>query len=230
MEREDIEYRQEYQKKLEEIIERLENHYGKPDRPEIDDKIRLVIKTILSQNTNDKNRDKAMYRFDRRFSSYKKALEADKEEIVEAIKVAGLGPTKAERIKKFLRRVKKERGEFSIDHIQDMSKEEGVEYLKSFPGIGPKTAAVILNFGFEAPAFPVDTHVYRVTKRLGLIPENVSKKKAQEILEREVPDSRKYEFHKNLIKHGREICTSKNPNCQEDFLCDLCNYCSCKKD
>lgn len=226
----DFEYGQEYRERLEEVMDLLKEHYGIPERPEVEDAIGFAIQTILSQNTNDDNRDVAMDRFRERFDSYQEVLDAPMEDLVEAVRPAGLGPTKAERIVKFLQRIKKERGEFSLEHLEDMDKEEAKEYLTSFPGIGPKSAAVILCFNFEKSVIPVDTHVHRVSKRLRLIPDNATRKKAHKILEREVPDERMYEFHINLIKHGREVCTARNPSCQDSFLANLCVNCPCREE
>lgn len=225
----DFSYGEEYQQRLQKVMNLLKEHYGMPEKPEVEDAVGFAIQTILSQNTNDKNRDVAKERFDERFGSYQEVLDAPIEDLEDAVRPAGLGPTKAERIVKFLERLKNERGEFTLDHLEDMDKEEAKAYLTDFPGIGPKSAAVILCFNFDQPVIPVDTHVHRVSKRLKLIPDNATRKKAHKILEREVPDDRMYEFHINLIGHGREVCTARNPSCQDSFLAELCVNCPCRE-
>jgi endonuclease-3 len=230
MDSDDIAYDAEYHRRMDEIMDRLKEEYGTPERAGRTDPVDSLITTILSQNTNDDNRDVAKERLDERFDSFQAILDADNEDVADAVRPAGLGPTKAERIQTFLRMLQEERGEFSLDHVREMSTEEAKEYLQRFPGVGPKTAAVTLCFVFDMPVFPVDTHVYRVCKRVGLVPEDVSREKAHEILDREVPDERKYEFHINLIKHGREVCTARNPSCQDGVLADMCRYCPCREE
>lgn len=225
-----FEYGEEYHQRLQEIFDRLHEEYGTPEPMDRDDPVDSLITTILSQNTNDKSRDRAKARLDERFDGFQEILDADVEEVVEAIRVCGLGPTKAERIQTFLRMLKEERGEFSLDHVPGMDREEAKEYLQRFPGVGPKTAAVTLCFAFGMPVMPVDTHVYRLGKRLELIPEDISREQAHDILEREVPDDQIYEFHINLIRHGRAVCTARNPTCQEGVLAEYCVNCPCQED
>ncbi len=105
-----------------------------------------------------------------------------------------------------------------------MGLEEARKWLMNLPGVGPKSAAVILNFGFDKPAFPVDTHVFRVTKRLGLIPEKTTREKAHKILEEMTPEELMFEFHINLIKHGRTTCKSLTPECSRCPLTNICDY------
>ena len=226
---EKISYDEEYQKRLREIMNLLRENYGEPEPSGRTDPVDSLITTILSQNTNDTNRDKAKNKLDETFGSFQEILDAEREEVEEAIRIAGLGPTKSERIQTFLRMLKEERGEFSLDHVKDMDRKEAKEYLREFPGIGPKTAAVTLCFAFDMPVMPVDTHVHRLARRLELIPENSSRDRAHDILEREVPDGRIYEFHINLIKHGREVCTARNPTCQQSFLVEYCVNCPCRE-
>lgn len=223
-------YDEEYRERLHEIMDLLKDHYGVPERAGRNDPVDSLITTILSQNTNDNNRDKAKKRLDERFDSYQEILDADVEEVTDAVRIAGLGPTKAERIQTFLEMIKEETGEFTLEHVNDMEKDEAKKYLQEFPGVGPKTAAVTLCFAFDLPVMPVDTHVHRLSQRLRLIPEGTPVDKAHDILEREVPDERIYEFHINLIKHGRAICTARNPTCQESFLADYCVNCVCREE
>mgnify|MGYP000553529243 CR=1 FL=1 len=229
MQKQKFDYGEEYQQKLQEIMDKLKEEYGDPEPASRPDPVDSLIKTILSQNTNDINRDKAKKKLDKTFDSYQEILDADVEEVTEAVRIAGLGPTKAERIQTFLRILKEERGEFSLDHVPEMEKEEAKNYLQEFPGVGPKTAAVTLCFAFDMPVMPVDTHVHRLARRFELIPDNMNRSKAHYILEREVPDERIYEFHINLINHGREVCKARNPKCQESFMSEYCVNCVCRE-
>ena len=210
--------------KLEKAMEVLNDTYGVPEPAGRDDPVHSIILTILSQNTNDRNRDVAAKRLFERFDSPEDILEADIKDIEEAVRPAGLGPTKARRIKSLLERIREEKGEITLDHVNKMGNEEAKKYLKSFDGIGPKTAAVTLLFVFDKPVMPVDTHVHRVSKRIGLIDRNTNRKKAHDILENMVPDDRIYEFHINLIRHGRKTCTARNPDCENCPLRDICDY------
>ncbi|MFB6144971.1 MAG: endonuclease III [Candidatus Nanohaloarchaea archaeon] len=202
---------------IREINQYLEDKYGEPSKmPEMSG-VNWVVETILSQNTNDKNRDKAFKKLTERYDSWKEVENADYEELVDTIRIAGLGPTKAERIQRALTIIREkspDEDEYSVEFLDDISLEDAKKWLTDIPGIGPKTASVILAFHFDKPTIPVDTHVYRLSKRLGLVPENVSREKAHEILEEKVPDDIKYEFHRLLIKHGRETCTARVDGCE----------------
>jgi len=228
MDREEFTYGEQYDTRLHDIMDLLKQHYGVPEPAGRKDPVDSLITTILSQNTNDDNRDVAKQRLDERFDSCEAILNADVEDVAEAVRPAGLGPTKAERIQTFLRMLKEERGDFTLEHVRKMERDEAKRYLQKFPGVGPKTAAVTLCFAFDMPVMPVDTHVYRLAKRLQLIPEDTTRERAHDILEREVPDERVYEFHINLIKHGRRVCTARNPSCQESFLAEYCVNCPCR--
>lgn len=209
---------------LEQVMDALRNHYGVPEPQERPDPVLSLIKVILSQNTNDDNRDRAYDALLERYGSPERVLGADREELADTISVAGLHNLKAERIQKTLERIEEERGELNLDFLGEMGLDRARDWLVSLPGVGRKSAAVVLNFTFGKPAFPVDTHVFRVSKRLGLIPEDASREEAHDILEEKTPDDRIYEFHINLIKHGREVCRAPKPHCTECFLSDTCPY------
>lgn len=220
--RHEFETEEEY---IRELNRRLKEYYGDPPEPSDMNGVDYLIETILSQNTNDINRDKAFKKLKENTSSFKEIEEMDKEDLVELIRVAGLGPTKADRIQEALEIVRKHNdGEYSLDFIHDMDVDEAKEWLTDIPGVGPKTAAVILCFKFKKPVFPVDTHVHRISKRLGLVPESASRTKTHNILEEKVPDEIKYEFHRLLIDHGREHCKARNPTCEEGPLKEFCRY------
>ncbi|MFB6208461.1 MAG: endonuclease III [Candidatus Nanohaloarchaea archaeon] len=209
---------------IRELNSMLKQEYGEPEQPVEQSDIDYLIETILSQNTNDVNRDKAFTRLKEEFDSYEEIENADREKLIDTIRIAGLGPTKAERIQEALRIIREDRGEYSLEFLEELEIEEAKEWLTGLPGVGPKTAAIILCFHFDLPVMPVDTHVHRVSKRLGLVPENASRTKAHEILEQKVPDGLKYEFHRLLITHGRETCTARNPDCENCVLKEECRY------
>jgi endonuclease-3 len=201
----------------------LLEEYG--DRPwHARDPVASLVNTILSQNTNDVNRDTAFERLRERFPTWEAVRDAPEEDLIEAIRPAGLGPTKAPRIQGALRTITEREGEITLDFLRDMSNEEAREWLTDLPGVGPKTAAIVLLFALGKPAFPVDTHVHRVTQRLGLIPEDASREKAHEILEDLAPPEIYYAFHLNLIAHGRAVCHARSPQHDQCVLRAECDY------
>ncbi len=196
---------------IKEIHEGLLERYGEPDDPSELSGIEYLVETILSQNTNDINRDKAFDNLKEKYGNdWEKVENAPHNELIETIRVAGLGPTKAERIQKALKIIREDQAEYSIEFLNDLSVEEAKDWLTEIPGIGPKTAAVILCFHFKKPVIPVDTHVHRISQRFELVPENCSRTRTHEILEEIVPDEIKYSFHISLITHGRETCKARN--------------------
>jgi len=205
------------------IHERLLAEYGDPPWHPRDPLATLVL-TILSQNTNDVNRDRAFAQLRERFPTWESVRDAPLPALIEAIRPAGLAPTKGPRIQEALRRITAERGELSLDFLADLSLEEAREWLLGLSGVGPKTAAIVLLFALGRPAFPVDTHVHRVARRLGLIPERTSREKAHELLEVVVPPPIYYSFHLNLIAHGRAVCQARAPRCASCILRDECAY------
>jgi endonuclease-3 len=188
------------------------------------DPVAVLVGTILSQNTNDVNRDRAFEQLRERFPTWEAVRDAPEQALIDAIRPAGLAPTKGPRIQEALRRIAAERGEISPDFLADLPVEEARAWLLSIPGVGPKTAAIVLLFALGKPAFPVDTHVHRVTRRLGLIPEKTSREHAHELLEQLVPPEIYYPFHINLIEHGRAVCHARAPECDRCVLQDHCMY------
>lgn len=206
------------------IHRRLIDLYGEPDwRPHLPPVAELVS-TILSQNTNDTNRDRAYERLRQRFSTWEEVRDAPVEEIIDAIKVAGLANQKGPRIQQALQKIAQQEDEITIDFLREMPTGKAKEWLTELKGVGPKTAAIVLLFALGMPAFPVDTHVHRVTGRLGLRPAGMNASKAHEYLEDVFTPDQYYAAHLNLIKHGREICTARNPQCSECSLTDICQY------
>jgi len=214
----------EIEAKIGSVHERLVETYGEPRRRDPMPPLDQLVSTILSQNTNDVNRDRAYRRLRKRFPTWAQVRDAPVEEVVEAIRPGGLANQKAPRIQEALRRITAERGELSLDFLADLPLEQAREWLMSLDGVGPKTTAIILLFSLGLPAFPVDTHVHRVSQRLGLIGERVSAEKAHELLEARLPPEWYYAFHLNLVRHGREVCQARSPRCEACVLDDLCDY------
>ncbi|MCK4316147.1 MAG: endonuclease III [Anaerolineae bacterium] len=205
------------------IHELLLSEYGDhPWHPR--DPVATFVSAILSQNTNDVNRDRAFEHLRERFPTWEAVRDALPEGLVEAVRPAGLAPTKGPRIQEALQRVTAERGEISLDFLAEMDLEEARAWLLSIPGVGPKTAAIVLLFALGKPAFPVDTHVHRVTRRLGLIPPKTSREKAHQLLEQLAPPEIYYSFHLNLIAHGRAVCHARNPECAHCILQNECAF------
>jgi endonuclease-3 len=210
--------------KARKIHERLIEVYGDPQWRSHLDPISEVVSTILSQNTSDVNRDRAFERLEARFDDWKAVRDAPVGDIEQAIRPAGLSQQKAPRIKAALQFITQERGELSLDFLKEISVAEAKAWLTQIKGIGPKTAAIILLFSLDMPAFPVDTHIHRVTGRLGLLGPKVSAEKAHDILEDLLPATYYYPFHLNVIRHGREICHARNPQCEICPLQEMCDY------
>ncbi len=206
---------------VEEVARRLRERYGPiPARVE-QDPLDLLIRTILSQNTSDRNRDLAYSSLRARFPSWEEVLAAPEEEIAEAIKPAGLHLQRARRIKEVLSRIREERGDLSLAFLAELPTEEAETWLLSLPGVGKKTAYVVLLFAFKRPVFPVDTHIQRIATRLGLIARGDDPHKALAPL---IPKGKKLELHLHLIRFGRETCRARNPSCPSCPLLHLCPF------
>ena len=215
--------RETLQARVLEVYGRLERLFGRPRRTGHLDPVSELVSTILSQNTSDTNRDRAFFRLRERFPTWAQVRDAPAAEIQEAIRPAGLSEVKAPRIKDALLQVTQADGTLSLDFLRQMSVADAKAWLTAIKGVGPKTAAIILLFSFGRPAFPVDTHIHRVSQRLGLIGPKVSREQAHVILEQLVPPRLYYPFHINVIRHGREICRPQ-PRCEVCPLRDLCCY------
>jgi len=181
-----------------------------------------LVATLLSQNTNDRNSERAFYEMREKYPSWEMVEEASYESLVDSIRIAGLAPTKAARIKEILAQVKKDFGQFSLDHLRDWNPPSAREYLENLPGIGPKTAGCVLAFELGMPSFPVDTHVARITKRLGWFLPSRNPVEIQQEMEKMVPPERQAGGHLNFILHGRNTCHARKPSCNACALADIC--------
>ena len=203
---------------------RLLETYGVPDWRPQNTPMDELVQTILSQNTSDLNSGRAFAALRARYPTWQDVLDAPTEELAETIRAGGLGQQKAPRIQAALRRILEERGEFDLGFLGDLPADEGLAWLTSFPGVGHKTASIVLLFCFNKAAFPVDTHVTRVTTRLGLVEPRTSAEKIKAVWESLVPAEWYYPLHLNLIRHGREICRAQSPRCPVCALIGLCHY------
>jgi endonuclease III len=204
------------------ISDRLVKHYG-AYKGRKGSPFAVLISTILSQNTTDRNSSVA---FQRLFSVYDtplKLAEAPEEKIAELIRVGGLYETKARRIKKISRLILDEYGG-DIDFVCTANPGAARKELLSMEGVGPKTADCVLLFSCGEDVIPVDTHVFRITKRLGIVPEKADEEEAHRILMENVPAGKKGSVHVGLIRFGREICKAQNPKHDVCFLIDVCDY------
>ena len=206
------------------VYKRLVEVYGprtlRPGRDPLDE----LILTILSQNTSDRNSGRAYRMLRAKYPTWELVMAAPLPELYEVIKPAGLGNIKAPRIQNTLHAILERRGELSLDFLDTLTLEEGKRWLTSLDGIGPKTAACVLLFALGKPALPVDTHVHRVAKRLGLIGPKVGADQAHELLEAALPAEAIYPFHIDMIQHGRMVCHAQRPRCGECPLSDMCDF------
>jgi endonuclease-3 len=206
------------------VYQRLAEMYGEPiwhsHGPPLDE----LVGTILSQATADINTERAFTALTARFSSWQSIMDARVEDVITAIRPAGLANMKGPRIQNALRHIHRERGELSLDFLAEMPLDEATDWLTQIDGVGPKTASIVLLFSFGCPAFPVDTHVHRVSGRLGLIPPRTNAEKAHTILAGLGDPTTYYAMHLNLIRHGRTICRARSPQCPICPLQEWCDY------
>lgn len=210
--------------KIARILELLEAEYGRPEWSEGEPPLEELILTILSQNTATVNTRRAYASLRERFPDWETVRDADIDDIANAIRVGGLADIKAGRIKEILQRIYEEQGKLDLDWCRSVDSAKIREYLLRFPGVGEKTAACVLLFSLGRPILPVDTHVYRVSRRLGLIGPKVSVEESHRVLQELVPEDRIYEFHVNVIRHGRQVCKAPKPDCLKCVIKGECEY------
>ncbi len=212
--------------KLERVYDLLVGAYGKPDWCPDGDALGGLVGTILSQHTSDVNSGRAYSQLVAAFPNWEAVRGAPVEQVAQTIRVGGLANLKAQRIQEVLRVItgRLQSAPLSLDALVDLPLAEAQAYLRSLPGVGPKTAACVLLFSLGLPAFPVDTHVHRVTKRLGLIGAKVSADQAHAIFDSIVPGAWAFPLHVNLIRHGRRVCHAQRPDCERCPLRLECAY------
>ncbi|MBI5351132.1 MAG: endonuclease III [Chloroflexi bacterium] len=183
-----------------------------------------LVSTILSQNTNDVNRDRGFNALRAKLPTWEAVRDAKAEDVIDAIRPAGLANQKGPRIQQVLRAITAERGSLNLDFLAGLPVEEARAWLTKFNGVGPKTAAIVLCFSLNMPAFPVDTHIYRISGRTGLRPEKMTVEQAHPHLESLFPPETYYAAHLNLIRLGREVCHARKPACPKCPIIKLCEY------
>ena len=216
---------EDYTARIKLIRQRLLDHFGMPEWHNTLSPVDVLVSTILSQNTNDVNRDAAFNKLTKKFPNWQAVLEAPTQEVVEAIRTAGLANQKGPRIQKALGDISTHTGgQLNLDFLKSMPREEARKWLLGVNGVGPKTAAIVLLFSLGIPAFPVDTHIYRVTGRLGIRPDDLSVEKTHIYLEERIPADAFCDLHLNIIYLGRQVCGARKWHCYRCPLVDLCAF------
>jgi endonuclease-3 len=206
------------------IIQNLKAVYGLPECERGLDPLDVLIQSILSQSTTNVNSDRAFENLKRRFPTWEQARRARVTSIEAAIRSGGLAHQKSIRIKRLLNEIYERRGSLDLSFLFSMPLEEAVEFLAGFKGVGPKTVACTLLFACNRPIFPIDTHIFRIARRVGLIPQKCSDEEAHRLMTAMIPDGRFYEVHINMIRHGRRVCRPQQPLCEQCCLIDYCSY------
>jgi len=210
--------------RTEKIIDRLISEYGSREWQPHDSPLNVLVQTILSQNTSDTNSRRAFRSLRASFPRWEDVVSAEVHKIANAIKSGGLGEIKAGRIKQALGEIQRKRGSLELDFLNELPLDAAREWLKQLPGVGTKTANCVFLFSLGRPALPVDTHIFRVAKRLGLIEAETTVEKAHRRLESLVPPDKIYPFHMLMIEHGRRVCKARRPRCDDCALRRLCQY------
>lgn len=204
------------------ILARLPRVVSRPVHARRRSPVDALVATVLSQNTSDANSGRAFAQLKAHFPTWEQALAAPPRAIADAIRSGGLAEIKSRRIQAILRRIVEDRGRLDLSHLRRLPLEKARDYLISLPGIGKKTAAVVLLFSLGRPIFPVDTHVLRVSQRLGLIPPKTTMDRAHDLFAEMLSPEQMLPLHLGLIRHGREVCIAGRPRCGECALADLC--------
>ncbi len=215
---------QEQIQKAQSVYQILFRYYGHPTWRNPLTPLDELISTILSQNTNDQNRDTAFQNLKKTFPSWEQIRDAPQEEVINAIRSAGLANQKGARMQSILRQITEERGNLDLCFLADLTSEEARMWLLRFKGVGPKTASIVMQFSLNHPAFPVDTHIYRVSGRLGLRPQKMNVEKTHELMEKLFNPDQYSTAHLNIIRLGREICLARKPKCLDCPLQKQCTY------
>ena len=210
--------------KTELIQARLEARYGVPEWCPRFGAVDELVACILSQHTSDANSLRAFDKLKRAYPNWESVIAAPAVDIADTIRSGGLANSKAVRIKQVLQQILATEGRISLDCLDSMSDAEARAYLMGLPGVGPKTAAIVLSFALGRPVIPVDTHIFRVSWRLGLIEKKIGEARAHDALQAQVAPENVYRFHVALIVHGRKVCKAPTPRCGECPLTDICRY------
>jgi endonuclease-3 len=214
------------EKPLRYIIQNLERTYGTPEnrRPPRTDPLDMLVQIILSQATSDTNSDRTFAALKKRFPTWDAVLRARESTLADTIRSGGLANQKAGVIRHVLRQIREQHGALDLSFLHDMPTADAVRYLSGFRGIGPKTVACTLLFACRKNVFPLDTHIFRILRRVGLIPQKCTDARAHELMNRLVPEGKFYSFHVNLIRHGRALCRPRDPLCEQCPIVEYCDY------
>ena len=210
--------------RLHTILKKLEQAYGSPRWTPNHDPVGELVATILSQNTSDVNSDRAYADLRAAYRTWEEVAAAPPDDLATVIRSGGLARLKSRRIQAILHTLQARQGHLRLDFLIDMPMPAARAFLAGFSGVGPKTIACVLLFACGHPAFPVDTHIFRVTTRLGLLPAGCTAERAHAVLEPLVPPAQVYSAHVNLIRHGRTVCKARLPDCQHCCLRASCPY------
>jgi endonuclease III len=206
------------------VIQNLKSAYGVPKLQRGLDPLDVLIETILSQSTTNANSGRAFENLKRRFPTWESARRARVGSIESAIRSGGLARQKSVRIKDLLKQIYDRCGSLDLSFLKKAPLEEAKQFLASFKGVGPKTVACTLLFACNRPVFPIDVHIFRIARRLGLISEKCSDEEAHRLMGEMIPRNRYYEVHINLIRLGRTVCRPRDPSCEQCCLVDYCEY------
>jgi endonuclease-3 len=204
------------------VLGRLRRRFGELLPPRRSDPLEELILTVLSQHTSDVNADRSYRALRAAFPTWHAVVSASPRAVADAIRSGGLAETKAPRLQAILEEIRERRGRYDLSYLLELSDDDARAELMSLPGVGPKTAAVVLSFSLDRDAMPVDTHVHRVTRRLGWLPPKASAEKADRLLHELIPVGMRTELHVGLIRLGREICKAPTPRCHVCPLKDIC--------
>lgn len=206
------------------VLDRLEDRYGPQIHNPRYEPMDELVSCILTQHTTDATAFPTFDRMKEQYPKWEQVVAAGEAKIAKTIARVGLANQKSKAIIATLKEIKQRTGEYSIDHLKDLPMLEARDWLTSLPGVGPKTASIVLCFAFGKEAIPVDTHIHRVSKRLGFIPEKADANKAHDILLDLVDEKDAYRYHTLLIQHGRETCKAQRPKCLECSVYNLCPW------
>jgi endonuclease III len=206
------------------MLQNLRAVYGIPELEKGLDPLDCLIETILSQSTTNINSWRAFESLKKKFPTWDQARQAQVTSIEAAIRSGGLAKQKSVVIKNILNQLYTKLGSFDLSMLRTVPLEEARAFLAGFKGVGPKTLACVLLFACNRPVFPIDTHIFRIARRLGLIPEKCPDKEAHRHMETMIPPEQYYEAHINLIRHGRKVCRPQNPRCEQCVIIDYCQY------
>ena len=206
------------------VLKHLRGSYGSPVRRGREGGVDVLVATILSQNTNGANSSEGFRRLKEKFRTWDAVAEAPVRNIAGRIRVSGLSKIKAPRIRSILRQIRTDRGRISLRFLRNRDPREAYEYLIRFNGVGPKTAWCVLLFAFGMKVFPVDTHIHRIARRLGLLEEGVSAERAHDVLAPLIAPRDRYAMHVLLIAHGRKTCLARRPRCDQCCILTRCPH------